>query len=290
MSKRPNSCPSMDTARIHPSFTFGKRIGRTLSYTETLGKIMPDSPCHQAVFTINSEALEVLFTSVDCEHCCLTAILDMFNFQFALLGEAVETDFQTVRTVRFKKSLRDGEHSHYKARIQLWRELDDDTEVLASVPSVAPTVTREAWQRPNIKVHTTRVVMYWDETITTFFVTDSIQPDLRARRCCVKIKPSSHKTFQNPSNVKARTFGSRDVPGGFRLDKKGLFPDDEENFEEFKWFEIEFNTKEETENFHDEFTTALNIRRKERWQAEELMRLAKRGVPAGAEVSVSGRK
>jgi hypothetical protein len=93
----------------------------------------------------------------------------MFNFQFALLGEAVETDFQTVRTVRFKKSLRDGEHSHYKARIQLWRELDDDTEVLASVPSVAPTVTREAWQRPNIKVHTTRVVMYWDETTTTFF-------------------------------------------------------------------------------------------------------------------------
>jgi hypothetical protein len=93
----------------------------------------------------------------------------MFNFQFALLGEAVETDFQAVRTVRFKKSLRDGEHSHYKARIQLWREQDDDTEVLASTPSVAPTATREAWAQPSLKIHTTRIVMYWDETITTFF-------------------------------------------------------------------------------------------------------------------------
>lgn len=93
----------------------------------------------------------------------------MFNFQFALLGEAVETDFQAVRTVRFKKSNRDGEHSHYKARIQLWREQDEEEPVLSSTPTVAPPVTRAAWQRPSLKVHTTRVVMYWDETITTFF-------------------------------------------------------------------------------------------------------------------------
>jgi hypothetical protein len=93
----------------------------------------------------------------------------MFNFQSALLGEVVETDFQAVRTVRFKKSLRDGEHSHYKARIQLWREVDDDTEVLSSAPSVAPNATRGAWARPNLKVHATRIVMYWDETTTTFF-------------------------------------------------------------------------------------------------------------------------
>lgn len=100
----------------------------------------------------------------------------MFNFQFALLGEAVETDLQSVRTVRYKKSLRDGEHSHYKARIQLWREQDDDAEVLASAPSVAPNATREAWARPSLKVHTTRVVMYWDETTTTFFGTCALRP------------------------------------------------------------------------------------------------------------------
>lgn len=212
---------------------------------------------------------------------------DMFNFQFALLGEVVETDFQAVRTVRFKKSLRDGEHSHYKARIQLWREADDDAEVLASTPSVAPNATREAWARTNLKVHTTRIVMYWDETTTTFFVTDSIEVELKPRRCIARIKPSSHKTFQNPTSVKARTFGSRESPGGFRLDKKGLFPDDEESFEDFKWFEIEFNNQEEMNNFHAEFKRALNIRRRERWQIDELKRLAARGVPAGAEVAVT---
>lgn len=92
----------------------------------------------------------------------------MFNFQFALLGEAVETDFQAVRTIRYKKSLRDGEHSHYKARIQLWREQDDE-DVLASTPTVAPPVTSAAWGPSQVKIHTTRVVMFWDETITTFF-------------------------------------------------------------------------------------------------------------------------
>lgn len=208
----------------------------------------------------------------------------MFNFQFALLGEAVETDFQTVRSVKYKKNLLDGEHSHYKARIQLWREQDDDAEVLASTPSVAPNATREAWARPSLKVHTTRIVMYWDETTTTLFVTDSISIEIRERKCSIRIKPSSHRTLsiQNPTSVKARTFGKpRENPGGFRLDKKGLFPDDEEGFEDYKWFEIEFNTAEEMHNFHVEFKRVLNIRRKERWQIDELRRLAARGVPAG---------
>lgn len=119
--------------------------------------------------------------------------------------------------------------------------------------------------------------------LTCRAVTDSVEVELRARRCSVRIKPSSHKTFQNPTSVKARTFGTpRDNPGGFRLDKKGLFPDDEESFEDFKWFEIEFNNPEEMNSFHAEFRRALNIRRKERWQMDELKRLAARGVPAGA--------
>lgn len=119
-------------------------------------------------------------------------------------------------------------------------------------------------------------------------VTDSIDIDIRhQRRCSVRIRPSSHKTFQNPTSVKARTFGSREAPGGFRLDKKGLFPDDEESFDDFKWFEIEFNSQEEMNNFFTEFKKALNLRRRERWQIDELKRLAARGVPAGAEVTVT---
>lgn len=104
----------------------------------------------------------------------------------------------------------------------------------------------------------------------------------------MRIRPSSYKSFSisNPTSVKARTFGSREQPGGFRLDKKGLFPEDEASFDDYKWFEVEFNSQEEMDNFFQEFKKAINIRRKERWQAEELGRLASKGVMAGEEVRI----
>lgn len=104
---------------------------------------------------------------------------------------------------------------------------------------------------------------------------------MRAKKCAVRVRPSSHRAFNNPTTIKARAFGSREQPGGFRLDKKGLFPEDEESFSDYKWFEIEFNHPEEMQSFYAEFQRALNIRRKERWQNEELMRLAARGIMAG---------
>lgn len=105
----------------------------------------------------------------------------------------------------------------------------------------------------------------------------------------MRIRPSSYKAFANPTSVKARTFGSRDQPGGFRLDKKGLFPDDEASFDDFRWFEIEFNNQSEMDNFYAEFKRALNIRRKERYHAEELSKLAARGITAG-DASISSRR
>lgn len=40
------------------------------------------------------------------------------------------------------------------------------------------------------------------------------------------------------------------------------------------------------DNFFQEFKKAINIRRKERWQVEELGRLAAKGVMAGEEVRI----
>lgn len=94
---------------------------------------------------------------------------DMFTFQLAFLGESVEADCSAVRTIRYKRSILDGEHNHYKARIQIWHEQDQDHEVRSSAASYAPTIASRVRAQSNIKVHSTRIVMYWEESITILF-------------------------------------------------------------------------------------------------------------------------
>lgn len=75
-------------------------------------------------------------------------------------------------------------------------------------------------------------------------MTDSVAIEARARTNVIRIKPSSYRTFGNPSSVRARFLGTREQSGGMRLDKKGLTIDSEESFDEFKWFEIDFYSEE----------------------------------------------
>src|SRR5690606_16792850 len=132
---------------------------------------------------------------------------DMFTFQLAFLGESVEADCSAVRTIRYKRSILDGEHNHYKARIQIWHEQDQDHEVRSSAASYAPTIASRVRAQSNIKVHSTRIVMYWEESITilfgkivklfrrialTFLVTDSIELETSRRTKILRIRPSSH--------------------------------------------------------------------------------------------------
>ncbi len=60
----------------------------------------------------------------------------------------------------------------------------------------------------------------------------------------IRIKPSSYRTFGNPSSVRARFLGDRSRSGGIPLDKSGLTIDCEDSFDEFKWFEIDFFSEE----------------------------------------------
>lgn len=57
----------------------------------------------------------------------------------------------------------------------------------------------------------------------------------------VRIKPISYSAFGR-SSVKACILGNRELSGGIRLDKEGLLIEDEEKFDDFKWFEIDFQT------------------------------------------------
>jgi hypothetical protein len=184
-----------------------------------------------------------------------------------------------VRTIRYKKSLLDGEHNHYRGRIQIWSEQENDNFVTSpSSSSISPQAFSRVRSKSDVKVLSSRIVMYWEETITTLFITDSIEIDAKSRSRALRIKPSCHKAFHNPTSVRAKTLGSRDLSGGFPLAKKGLFIEDEDSFEEFKWFEIDFMNEEDKMVFAQEFQTALKERRRQRRHAEELGRLAERGV------------
>lgn len=100
---------------------------------------------------------------------------DMFNFQMAFTGEAVEIDIRAVRTVRFKRSLLDGEHSNYKARVQLWHE-QTFTTVASGGDAISPiggsisgTIRSRGVAESILKVPSTRLVIYFEEIMIMLF-------------------------------------------------------------------------------------------------------------------------
>lgn len=98
---------------------------------------------------------------------------DMFNFQLAFTGERVELDMAGIRTVRYKRNLLDGEHSQYKARIQLWREQFHPT-VANGVEQpysrvVSGTIRSQGAASSALKYANTRLVIYFEEIMVFLF-------------------------------------------------------------------------------------------------------------------------
>lgn len=98
---------------------------------------------------------------------------DMFNFQLAFTGERVELDMAGIRTVRYKRNPRDGEHSQYKARIQLWREQFHPT-VASGVEQpysrlVSGTIRSQGAASSALKYANTRLVIYFEEIMVFLF-------------------------------------------------------------------------------------------------------------------------
>lgn len=98
---------------------------------------------------------------------------DMFNFQLAFTGERVELDMAGIRTVRYKRNLLDGEHSQYKARIQLWREQFHPT-VANGVEqpysrAVSGTIRSQGAASSALKYANTRLVIYFEEIMVFLF-------------------------------------------------------------------------------------------------------------------------
>lgn len=100
---------------------------------------------------------------------------DMFDFQLAFTGEAVEIDIKAVRTVRFKRNLLDGEHSNYKARLQLWREQPIQTVGSGrgarslGAGSVSGTIRSKGVADRILKVATTRLIIFFEEVMVVIF-------------------------------------------------------------------------------------------------------------------------
>lgn len=97
----------------------------------------------------------------------------MFNFQLAFTGERVELDMKGIRTVRYKRNLLDGEHSQYKARIQLWREQFHPTVASGVEPpysrAISGTIRSQGAASSALKFANTRLVIYFEEIMVFLF-------------------------------------------------------------------------------------------------------------------------
>lgn len=111
----------------------------------------------------------------------------MFNFQLAFTGERVELDMKGIRTVRYKRNLLDGEHSQYKARIQLWREQFHPTVASGVEPpysrAISGTIRSQGAASSALKFANTRLVIYFEEIMVFLF-----------GKTCLNCHPSPFRT------------------------------------------------------------------------------------------------
>lgn len=112
----------------------------------------------------------------------------MFDFQLAFTGERVELDMKGIRTVRYKRNLFDGEHSQYKARIQLWREKFHPTVASGIEPpysrGVSGTIRSQGAASSALKFANTRLIIYFQEIMVFLFGKTFLTSPLFAPRFC----------------------------------------------------------------------------------------------------------
>ncbi|KAF8243102.1 hypothetical protein K440DRAFT_590012 [Wilcoxina mikolae CBS 423.85] len=214
---------------------------------------------------------------------------DMFTFQQAFLHETVEADAQNIRQIRYSRGFLSGENSSQKARIQLWKPPATELSGGSSSHRSSVKVGRASTMRTTAPseaaiIKPTRLILYLDKITINIFVTDDVVHAIPINLPrTLRIRPSAHKTFNNPSSVKACVLGDpkKDISGGFRLDKGGLGIDRQDTFEDFKWFEIDFKTEDDCRGFSDDLSEALQQRRRDRTVIDELRKKAVRGIVAG---------
>ncbi|KAF8425231.1 hypothetical protein EV426DRAFT_63816, partial [Tirmania nivea] len=159
--------------------------------------------------------------------------------------------------IRFKKGLVGGESVTARARLQIWRE----------VPAFHKHGQYQG-KTNHGKVTNTRIVMYWDEMICTAFITENLDIEAKQKARTLRLKASACPPAFNNS-IRARIFGqslittsvtlaqerlSASTCGAISLDQgaKGGFSD-EEQFDDFKWFDIEFYEEDEMKWFYQDF-------------------------------------
>jgi len=83
-------------------------------------------------------------------------------------------------------------------------------------------------------------------------VTDDISIQADIDRKVVTLHPRREKALslkRSPKAVKAKIIGSHDDKGGIRLDKEGMSPDDQDDFEEYASIQLLWKEKDSEYSF-----------------------------------------
>ena len=121
----------------------------------------------------------------------------------------------SIATIRYKRTLLDGEHTHYRARIQIWHEnFDSNLETVADIhaKNISSATSRPTSQvegncdiTPSSKVYTYRLVIYWENGGgVVLFLTDSIDIEQRINRGYNNVMNTATTTSAGGSNSPRR--------------------------------------------------------------------------------------
>ncbi|KAH7066102.1 hypothetical protein BKA63DRAFT_571484 [Paraphoma chrysanthemicola] len=225
------------------------------------------------------EAKEDAGISIFCEFYTMEAL---FEFQKKLLDEEI---FLDIERARYLKVYEGGNHTRQidAPRIQIWREIRSDNTACDDNMSHYTAGTMLSGPMKHLVAPTvSRLVVYLgrSEEFMTVFITDEITIDEKGQS---RIVFSATKSGLFKSRTGIRCYHARRAPtaAGIRLDKAGLHPEEQDRFDTYKSFEIDFECAQNRLSFVETWTKVLQARRRERIKLKTIQEEVSNSVYTG---------
>ncbi|OAL50308.1 hypothetical protein IQ07DRAFT_679737 [Pyrenochaeta sp. DS3sAY3a] len=206
--------------------------------------------------------------SIFCEFYTMEAL---FEFQKKLLDEEIFLDIERARYLNLGK---DGNHTRQidAPRIQIWRENRSDKAVFDDNMSHYTAGTMLSGPMKDRVVPTvSRLVVYLgrSEEYITIFITDDVTIHEKGQ---ARITFSATRLGFLKPRTGIRCYHAKRTltAAGIRLDKAGIHPEEQDRFDTYKSFEIEFENAQNRLSFVETWSKVLQARRRERIQLKAI--------------------
>ncbi|KAH7067158.1 hypothetical protein FB567DRAFT_599516 [Paraphoma chrysanthemicola] len=229
--------------------------------------------------TESMEAREDAGISIFCEFYTMEAL---FEFQKKLLDEEI---FLDIERARYLKVCEGGNHTRQidAPRIQIWHEVRSDNTACDDNMSHYTAGTMLSGPMKHLVAPTvSRLVIYLgrSEEFMTIFITDEITIEEKGQSRVV-FSATKLGLFKNRTGIRCYHARRALTAAGIRLDKAGLSPDEQDRFDTYKSFEIDFECAQNRLSFVETWTKMLQARRRERIKLKTIQEEVSKSVYTG---------